>query len=63
MIYLIDKDELCMAMYHEAFTVDTEDQRWDSGCWIRFRLFERVVKSMPVVSLPLEWPEEREEEE
>ena len=64
MIDLIDKDKLCRAMYREAFTVDTPDQRWDSGCWIRFRLFERVVESMPVVSLPLDWPgEERSEEE
>ena len=44
---LIDRQELRRAMYQEAFEKDSEDQRWDSGCWIRYRMFERVVDSIP----------------
>lgn len=57
---LIDKENLRLEMYKAAFSDDTPDQRWDGGCWIRFRLFEKVVESIPVVSLEL--PEERSEE-
>lgn len=44
---LIDRQELRRAMYHEAFDKDTKDQRWDSGCWIRYRMFERIIDSIP----------------
>lgn len=46
---LIDAEALKAAMYHEAMEKDSKDQRWDSGCWIRYRMFERVVDSMPSV--------------
>lgn len=46
---LIDADALRAAMYHEAMEKDSNDQRWDSGCWIRYRMFERVVDSMPSI--------------
>ena len=46
---LIDRQALRRAMYHEAMEKDSKDQRWDSGCWIRYRMFERVVDSMPAV--------------
>lgn len=45
----IDADELCEKMYHEAFEIDSDEQRWDSGCWIRYKMFERVVNSMLTV--------------
>lgn len=45
----IDADELSRRMYDEAFEKDSEDQRWDSGCWIRYRLFERVLKEQPTI--------------
>lgn len=46
----IDADALRERMYHEAFETDTDMQRWDSGCWIRYKLFENCLESMPTVS-------------
>lgn len=43
----IDRQELRKAMYHEAFETDSDEQRWDSGCWIRYKMFERILGSMP----------------
>lgn len=37
---LVDVDELSKKMYHDAFESDTDLQKWDSGCWIRYKLFE-----------------------
>ena len=42
---LIDADALREHMYHEAFETDTKEQRWDSGCWIRYKMFERIIDS------------------
>lgn len=44
---LISRQALTDAMYHEAFEKDSDMQKWDSGCWIRYKLFENVVKSLP----------------
>jgi len=46
---LIDADELRRRMYEEAFEKDSEEQRWDSGCWIRYRLFEKILKEQPTI--------------
>ena len=46
---LIDRDTLNEAMYHEAFETDSEWQKWDSGCCIRYKMFERHRDSAPVV--------------
>lgn len=46
---LIDMDEFSRAMYHEAFEVDSDMQKWESGCWIRYKMFERLRDSAPVV--------------
>jgi len=54
---LIDIDKLSDAMYHEAFETDSDWQKWDSGCWIRYKLFERQRDSAPVV-IPAERSEE-----
>ena len=43
----IDSQELRNAMYHEAFETDSDEQMWDSGCWIRYKMFERILNSMP----------------
>lgn len=43
----IDVDLLKYQMYHEAFEKDSDMQRWDSGCWIRYKMFENVIKSIP----------------
>ena len=42
---LIDADELRTRMYHEAFETDTDYQRWDSGCWIRYKMFEQIEET------------------
>ena len=44
---LISRQALRDAMYHEAFETDTEMQRWDSGCWIRYKLFENIIDNLP----------------
>jgi hypothetical protein len=44
---LISRQALRDAMYHQAFETDTEMQRWDSGCWIRYKLFENVIENLP----------------
>lgn len=47
----IDAEELYHRMYEEAFEKDSDLQKWDSGCWIRFKLFENVLKDMPEVDV------------
>lgn len=46
---LIDADALSRVMYHEAFETDTDMQRWDSGCWIRYKMFENVLDAAPSI--------------
>ena len=46
---LIDADKLSADMYHEAFVKDSDMQKWDSGCWIRYKMFENVLKAQPTV--------------
>ena len=46
---LIDADALGNRLYHEVFEKDSEDQRWDSGCWMRYRLFEKVLREQPTI--------------
>ena len=46
---LIDADSLAQRMYHEVFEKDTDMQKWDSGCWIRYKLFEQVLEQQPTV--------------
>ena len=46
---LIDADILRQRMYHEAFETDSDMQKWDSGCWIRYKMFENVLESTPTV--------------
>ena len=40
---LISADKLEADMYHNAFEIDTDLQKWDSGCWIRYKMFENVI--------------------
>lgn len=44
---LIDADNFANRMYHEAFEKDSVMQKWDSGCWIRYKLFEIVLREQP----------------
>lgn len=46
---LIDADAFRHRMYHEVFEKDSIDQRWDSGCWMRYRLFDKVLEEQPTV--------------
>ena len=45
---LIDADALMEAMYHRAFETDG-DTMWQSGCWVRYKAIEQVVKEQPSV--------------
>lgn len=50
---LIDGEALRRRMYHEVFEKGgSEDAKWDSGCWIRYRLFERVLEEQATVTEP-----------
>ena len=42
----IDRYALRRAMYNMAFETD-RDTMWKSGCWVRYRAVEQVIKSMP----------------
>lgn len=44
---LISRQEIRKAMYHEAMEKDSDEQKWDSGCWIRYKMFERVLETLP----------------
>jgi len=46
---LINREELKKAMYLEAFENDSNEKRWDSGLWIRYKMFERILASVPSV--------------
>ena len=46
---LIDVDALEDAMYHETFETDTDMQKWDSGCWIRYKMFENKIAEAPTI--------------
>ena len=43
---LIDGDLLSSKMYHEAFEKDSDLQKWEQGCWIRYKMFENIMKDM-----------------
>ena len=43
----IDADEFRRVMYHEAFETDSDLQKWDSGCWIRYKMFENAIENFP----------------
>ena len=56
---LIDADALRDRMYHDAFETDTDMQKWDSGCWIRYKLFENAIDEQPTIEPKQgEWIEE-----
>ena len=54
---LIDADVLDDAMYHEAFENDSSyDERnpmarWDSGLWIRYKMFENAIADAPTIDI------------
>ena len=46
---LISRQALRKTMYHEAFETDSDMQKWDSGCWIRYKMFENKRDNAPVI--------------
>lgn len=40
--------EVAKAMYHQCFECDNEEdmQKWDSGNWFRYKLFENVIEQL-----------------
>lgn len=46
---LVDADEIQREMYHGAFETDTDMQKWDSGCWIRYKMFENTIGDVPTI--------------
>lgn len=52
---IINADELEKKMYHEAFENDVSyDERnpmarWDSGLWIRYKMFENCLENTPTI--------------
>lgn len=39
-------NDLSELMYQKLFRESSEMQKWDSGCWIRYKLFENCVEQL-----------------
>ena len=41
-------DEVSRSMYHQCFECDNDEdmQKWDSGNWLRYKLFENVIEQL-----------------
>ena len=46
---LIDADALEDEMYHKSFEVDDGRNVWNSGLWIRYKIFEEAIRDAPTV--------------
>lgn len=46
---VIDADALRDRMYHDTFETDSDMQKWDGGCWIRYKLFENAIEEAPTI--------------
>lgn len=44
-------EDLRSEMYEAAFEEDSGLQKWDGGCWIRYKLFENVLEKLPTVKV------------
>jgi hypothetical protein len=49
MVRLIDADALDAEMYHKSFEVDDGRNVWNSGLWIRYKIFEEALRDAPTV--------------
>ena len=47
----IDAEKLKKEMYHEAFETDSDMQKWDSGCWIKYKMFENCIAQQPTADV------------
>lgn len=52
---LISRKAMRKAMYHEAMEKDSDEQKWNGGCWIRYKMFERVIGSLPSAQKTGHW--------
>jgi len=53
---LIDADALNDEMYHKSFETDDGRQKWNSGLWIRYKIFEEAIKDAPTIeAIPIDW--------
>ena len=50
---LIDADALRETMFHRAFEMDSDMQKWDGGCWIRYKLFENALEDASTIEVAL----------
>lgn len=46
---LIDADALRRRMYNDAFETNSPMQKWDGGCWIRYKMFENAIEDAPTI--------------
>ena len=46
---LIDAEALSARMYNDAFETDSDMQKWDNGCWIRYKMFENAIADASTV--------------
>lgn len=46
---LIDADALDREMYRKSFEVDDGRNVWNSGLWIRYKIFEEAIKDAPTI--------------
>lgn len=46
---LIDADALDAEMYHKSFEVDDGRNVWNSGLWIRYKIYEEAIRDAPTV--------------
>lgn len=52
----INADALEQEMYHKSFEVDDGRNVWNSGLWIRYKIFEEAIRDAPTVdAIPVEW--------
>lgn len=49
MTRLIDADALDDEMYHKSFEVDDGRNVWNSGLWIRYKIFEEAIRDAPTI--------------
>lgn len=45
----INVDDFREALYHEAFETDSDMVKWDSGCWIRYKMVENAIKKAAII--------------
>ena len=49
MTRLIDADALNAEMYRKSFEVDDGRNIWNSGLWIRYKIFEEAIRDAPTI--------------